>query len=353
MPHVSWHRRSPEIGAAIALALIAGSIVSLLFWPGSHQAAIPAARIPPTLKKACGVKSPPKHVEHVIWIWFENTAYDEVVGPRGSKAQADHPFMNSLAKACASATSMSSLQHASLGNYIAAATGSAAGIHGGCDPSVCPITRTSVFEQLTQRDRSWRSFQESMPSACLGRDSGRYAVRHDPIPYLTGISRLCATADLPLGTLRSGAFVQDLDHAMLPALTNVTPDLCEDGHDCPSSQGDVWLSKWLPRITSSAAYAKGDVAIFVMWDEGNRKRAPGVRPNAPCPSTYLRPDCHVPMFVIAPSIPSGTRIKERIDHVTVLQATETLLGLPLLGTDSNPNAILAATHVSQPLATPS
>jgi hypothetical protein len=46
------------------------------------------------------------------------------------------------------------------------------------------------------------------------------------------------------------------------------PNLCDDGHDCPLSQADWWLSQQVPMILASAAYANNG-AIFICWDEGN------------------------------------------------------------------------------------
>src|SRR4051812_47831998 len=98
------------------------------------------------------------HWKHVVWIFFENRSADETRSwayPR-----------NVLIPMCASLSRMSAEQHASLGNYIAATTGSPAGIHGGCAPSVCPITRDSIFAQVARSGREWRSYAESMPTNC-------------------------------------------------------------------------------------------------------------------------------------------------------------------------------------------
>ncbi|MBC7460306.1 MAG: hypothetical protein H7287_02990 [Thermoleophilia bacterium] len=288
-------------------------------------------------------------MRHVIWIWFENATYDRIIGAPGSKADRTQPYFNAVARACASLTHMSAVQHASLGNYIAAATGSPAGIHGGCDPSACPIDRPSIFEQVSSRGGSWRSYQQSLPSPCLGRDDGRYAVRHDPVPYLTRIRGACAAGDVPLGSIDSGPLADDIATDSLPTFAMVTPDLCSDGHDCPEQRADAWLRRWLPQLVHSSAYARGEVAIFVTWDEGDRGRAPGVASNAPCPADALRADCHIATLAIAPTIPSGTRISTRLDHVDILQATERMLGLPTLGPRrSTASSLLTTLRISQP-----
>lgn len=276
-----------------------------------------------------------KPVRHVIWIWLENKAYDEVVGGRGTAAARANPFLNSVvARRCATLTRFSAVQHASLGNYIAAATGSATGVDGGCGPAQCPIDRDSIFGQLARSGRSWRSFQESAPANCTSHDLGRYAVRHDPIPYLVREAADCRRWDQPLGTSDHGPFAMQLDTADLADLTFVTADACHGSHDCPARVADHWLSEWVTRIVRSAAYAQGDVLVLLVWDEGNRRRAPRVAVNAPCPLGSTRGDCHAPGFVIAPGVSAGERIDGVVDHYALLQLTQSLLGVgPRLGPD--------------------
>ncbi|MCW2972175.1 MAG: phosphoesterase [Thermoleophilia bacterium] len=284
----------------------------------------------------------PRPTRHVVWIWFENASYDRIIGAPGSHVARTQPYFNQVARDCASLESMSAIQHASLGNYIGAVTGSPAGIHGGCSPTQCPIDRMSVFDRVTEAGGSWRSYQESMPRPCVGKDAGRYAVRHDPVPYLTRLAADCSSSDLPLGSLETGAFAAALDGATLPSLAMITPDLCDDGHDCAAAHADAWFARWLPRITDSPAYRRGDVVVIVTWDEGDRRRAPGVSVNTPCPRTSLRADCHVATMVVAPSIKPGTTVTQHVDHVDLLHLTQVLLrlGAPL-GEDRSPAQPLA------------
>ena len=48
----------------------------------------------------------------------------------------------------------------------------------------------------------------------------------------------------------------------------LTPNLCDDGHDCGFTDVDFWLSQNLPMIMQSAAY-KANGIIFITWDEGS------------------------------------------------------------------------------------
>src|SRR5689334_11188675 len=68
--------------------------------------------------RMCGSATPPPSAyDHVVWIWFENHSYDEIVG------SPDAPYMNRLAARCGLATNYHALTHPSLPNYIAATSG--------------------------------------------------------------------------------------------------------------------------------------------------------------------------------------------------------------------------------------
>jgi acid phosphatase len=257
--------------------------------------------------------------KHVIWIFFENRSADETVDwtyPR-----------DTLIPMCATLTNMSAEQHASLGNYIAATTGSAAGIQGGCPPAECPISRDSIFEQVARSGREWRSYAQSLPRNCLRSNAGDYLVRHDPAPYMTRIRRDCARWDVPIGQLAG-----DLKRGSLPAFATIIPGACDSGHNCRNPVANAWLRKTMGQIIASPAWTRHDVVVFVTFDEGDRTEAPSVEVNDPCPTNRTRGDCHVATWVVAPGIPAATKVTTRFDHIGMLQLTQRMLGLsPLLG----------------------
>src|SRR6266511_4939361 len=54
----------------------------------------------------CGIKSgPPPHTyRHVVVIMDENKSFSDIIGPRGSTARRQAPYMNELAHRCGLAT---------------------------------------------------------------------------------------------------------------------------------------------------------------------------------------------------------------------------------------------------------
>ena len=107
----------------------------------------------------------------------------------------------------------------------------------------------------------------------------------------------------------------------LAAFSFITPNLCDDTHDCPVATGDAWLARWMPALLSSAPYRAGDTAIFITWDEGE-----GGSSDA-CATNTTDPGCHVATIVVSPSTPRGTRSALLFSHFSLLRTTEQLLGL--------------------------
>jgi phospholipase C len=176
---------------------------------------------------------------------------------------------------------------------------------------VHPISSDNLFRQVRATDRASRSYEEAMTTPCQLTSGGGYAVKHNPAAYYVGGDdrSACERDDIPLGDTTQGALADDLAHNTLPAFAFVTPDLCNDTHDCPVAQGDNWLGQWLPKILDSAPYRDGTTVVFIVWDE-------------PTP---------MPLIVISPSTPAGATTTAAVDHYSLLRTTEEMLGLPLIG----------------------
>jgi len=256
-------------------------------------------------KGPCGVvATSPRRVDHVIWIWMENKSYDKIIGSSSA------PYENELAAACGLATNYHAIAHPSLPNYIAATSGSPQGIADDGPPSSHPLDVESIYSQVKAEGKTWRDYQEGAPGNCPLASSGRYAVKHDPAPYYTNIRSDCAVWDVPMGTTAGGSFLTDLTNGTLPAFSFVTPDLCNDTHDCPVSTGDAWLRSWFDKILMSPTYRQGRTVVFVTWDEDDHSASN-----------------HVPLIVVNPSTPAGTLSGTFFDHYALLKTTEQLLGI--------------------------
>jgi hypothetical protein len=308
--------------AAILVLAVASEARDEMGSDGSApRAATPAATTVATarLAGACHGAKPPARYDHVVWIWFENHGLDAVIG--SPKA----PYINAVTRTCGLATRYSAISHPSLPNYIAATSGGTQGIHNDDPPQANATRAVSIFQIV----RSWRSYQESMARPCALKSSHRYAVRHDPAAYYLRIrSTLCAR-DVPLGTPTSGALASDLRRNRLPKFSFITPDVCNDMHDCSVGTGDAWLRRWLPVLLSSRAYRAGKTAIFITWDESE-----GGKGN------------RVATIAVAPSVRRGSRTNVALDHYSLLRTTESMLNVrPLLGSAAHARSMRGPLHL--------
>jgi phosphatidylinositol-3-phosphatase len=235
-------------------------------------------------------------IRHVIVIVMENHSYSQVIGPAR--------YLTALAKVCGLATNYHSVGSPSLPNYLAMTSGSTHGLSVDCDPAQCAQSGLSIFAQLSLRSKLWQAFDESMPSNCSLSGTNLYAPRHNPAVYYTSVRRWCRVHDVRLGTPASGPFRNAL-RGRLGSFVFVTPNICNDMHDCSVATGDAWLAKWIPAIRGSRVYRAGHTAIIVTFDEG----AQG----------------HVATVVVSPYTRAGMRSSQLFSHYSLLHASEYVL----------------------------
>jgi hypothetical protein len=271
--------------------------------------------------------SPPAHPSggdrpaHIAVILMENEEYGDIIGQRST------PYINSLARRNALATSMYAVSHPSLPNYLALTGGSTFGISRDC--TGCTVAATSLVDQLEHARISWKAYMENYPGRCFtGPEAGEYAKKHDPFIYYEHVFRnpaWCAHI-VPLSGLAA-----DERGATLPAFIWITPNLCNDMHDCSPATGDKFLSTLVPRLLRALG---PHGLLFVTWDEGTS--------GAGC--CKLASGGHIATIVAGGDAKPGARMKTPADHYSVLQAIEDLLRLPRLRA-----AACACTPSLQPL----
>ncbi|HEX2786131.1 MAG TPA: alkaline phosphatase family protein, partial [Ilumatobacteraceae bacterium] len=192
----------------------------------------------------------------------------------------------------------------SLPNYIAATSGDTQGVHDDAFPSEHPLNVDNIFRQVRALGQTAKSYEEAMPGNCTLRSTSRYAVKHNPAAYYVGGDdrSACERDDVAFDE-----FLPDLA-GELPAFSLITPDICNDMHDCPVATGDLWLQSVVPAITSSPTYRAGSTVVFIVFDESQG-------------------DGTMPFIAIAPSIIPRTRATAEIDHYSLLAFTEDALGI--------------------------
>jgi hypothetical protein len=247
--------------------------------PKSQAAAAPSAT------SAASMPGP------LVVIVLENHSYSQIMG------NACCPYLNARASRGRIYANYHAITHPSLPNYLALSGGSTCGKTG--SDAVAPYCRgRNLWDQLRAVGLHWRVYQESMPSRCSLTDTSLYAVRHDPEAIYAdqAHSATCAAHVVRLpSTITS-----------LPALTFVTPNICNDMHSCAASTGDRWLNTWLPRFL-----AVHGTRVVVTFDEGSS-------------------DNHVAAFEVGAGVPNTTD-RTWYNHYSLLAGVEDAFGLSRLG----------------------
>ena len=169
-----------------------------------------------------------------------------------------------------------------------------------CSPGTsCNTTANNIFRQIRVAGGTARSYVEGATTGCSA--SGN-AAKHVPALYYWGGTdrNFCTNEVRPLTEFNPNS---------LPTFALITPNLCNDGHDCSNAVVDTWLSVRLLGILNSAAYRAGEVLVNIQYDE----------------------DRPVPNLALYAGIAGGSN-SAAATHSRLLATWEDLLGLPRLTT---------------------
>jgi acid phosphatase len=186
-----------------------------------------------------------------------------------SQALAQMPHLAAWGRRFGQATNYHAITHPSLPNYLAIWGGSTFGVTSDCTVGSrgCAAAAPSVFGQTIAAHHTARAYQESMATTCQKQSAGSYAPRHSPWPYWAAERGLCRSFDVPSGTPSAGALHRDIVTGRLPTTGELTPNFCHDGHDCPLSTADAWLTTWVRQLVAGPDYRAGRLTIVITFDE--------------------------------------------------------------------------------------
>ncbi|MBX7246947.1 MAG: alkaline phosphatase family protein [Candidatus Sumerlaeaceae bacterium] len=196
-------------------------------------------------------------LNHIMIVWGEN---------KGLTATLAQPYLAALAASYSQFSNYHGLTHPSQPNYVGFACGTlAVTANVGC----VSLTNTNLVDLLEAKGVDWREYEESMTTACV--DTALYMAKHDFFAGFTSIS-----GDPPrMAKIRSfngatPATYSELMGTNPPPLVMVTPNMCNDGHDCGVAQFNSWLKPgggftFFQDMLSSKYYTDG--AIIVTFDE--------------------------------------------------------------------------------------
>jgi hypothetical protein len=308
---VRW-RWSIGIVVVAALGLAAGCT------PSGSASSPPASTTTTTIpggigSKPCGRStSPPERYDHVVVMLMENRTWTGGRSPAiglGFDAKT-MPYLHGLATQCSYYTDWSETDGTqnSLNQYIGLTSGVGnSSTVNDCTPSAtCRSTDDNIFRQVRTAGGTARNFVDGADAPC---SVGSNKAKHIPALYFQGgdDAAHCSEIVRPLS---------ELDHDHLPTFAFISPDQCNDGHDCGDDQVDAFARTTLGPILAGRTYQEGRTLVAVVYDE----------------------DRPVPNLLIAPTAHAGSISTVTGTHAGLLKTIQELLGLPVLSQGQLPVA---------------
>jgi acid phosphatase len=228
------------------------------------------------------------------------------------------PYLNGLANQYGLATNYYANGHPSVPDYFMMTAGQTLTLIDAVTPDTFPISDDNVVRELVAAGKTWRSYAEDLPSVgYTGGDSGKYAVRHNPLAYMTDVQN---NATQKQNLVPFTQFAVDLPTANLPEFSFIVPNLCDDAHDCPLKTADDWLKANIGPVIASPAFQK-DGLLIIVFDEANTE-------------DFTSGGGHVAAVIVSPFAKPGYKSIAFYQHQSVLRLVLEGLGVTKLPGES-------------------
>jgi phosphatidylinositol-3-phosphatase len=196
--------------------------------------------------------------KHVFVVVEENNNYSSVMG------NSSMPYLNGLAKTYGLGTQYYANTHPSIGNYFMLTTGQ---IITNNDGYTGTVTSDNVVRHLMTAGKTWKSYEESLPYAgYIQPDVGLYARRHCPLSFFSDVVN---SSSEKLNLVAFTQFATDLANGHLPQYSFITPNLCNDAHNCSLATADGWLKKNIAPLIASNTFKNGGLLIILFDESAN------------------------------------------------------------------------------------
>jgi len=249
---------------------------------------------------------------HVFLVVEENANFSDVI------ANPALPYLNGLANQYGLAANYFANAHPSIPNYFELTTGQILTLIDASTPSDFPVSSENVVRDLLAAGKSWKSYAEDLPSVgYTGGDTGRYAVRHNPLAYFTDVQSDNKQAQ---NLVPFSQFATDRSAANLPDYSFIVPNLCNDAHDCSLGTADTWLKTNIDPLVQSAQFQK-DGLLIIVFDEANTL-------------DFTSGGGHVAAVIVSPLAKRGYKSIAFYQHQSVLRLVLEGLGVTKLPGDA-------------------
>jgi phospholipase C len=303
MPRSKFHELC-TLASALLILLSAATLLVLIGCGGGT-----AANIPPPAPQP-GQTNP--QFKHVVIVVEENADYANVV------ANPAMPYLNGLANTYGLASNYFANLHPSIPNYMELTTGKTETIIDSETPLSFPVSDDNVVREILAAGKTWKSYAEDLPSVgYTGGDTGNYAVRHNPLAYMTDVQNTPAQAQ---NLVPFTQFSADLGAGNLPSYSFIVPNLCNDAHDCSLATADAWLSANIDPLIKSSTFQK-DGLLIIVFDEASDL-------------DFTQGGGHVAAVVVSPFSKKGYKSIALYQHQSVLRLMLEGLGIKKLPGDA-------------------
>jgi hypothetical protein len=291
---------------------------------GSGDSGVPETGVPDAGTDAGSSASV---IQKVFYVMEENRDSSQVYGA------SDAPYINgTLMTTYEYATNYTNVVHPSEPNYVWLEAGFDMGLTTDNDPTASNSTSTTdhIVNYLGRVGKTWKSYQENLPGQCGITSSGQYAAKHNPFVFFQDVvgSYSAPSASCLAHVVDYSNLATDLASGTLADFIEVTPNLCDDGHDCANASVEAFLQSATMQAVITYVTAPAHHAILVLdWDESEK--------------TNLHP-----MLLIAPtSTLSGTHaIAAQVDHSSFVRSMQRIYGVDPAHTDPTTGLPFAWLH---------
>lgn len=253
--------------------------------------------------------------KHIVVIIFENKEFGTVIG------NGDMAYFNLLASTYTLLTQHYAPAHPSLPNYLALIGGDTFGIFDNCEFTDCYLDQPSLPDLIEASGRTWKTYQDDMPSPCFTGNTLRYVRKHNPFIFFDPIrtdTERCERSIVPLTQLDADLALNDL-----PNFIFITPDLCYSAHDCTLDLADGWLKEQMDKIYPALEASGEPYLIILTWDEGQGEHS--------CCGLPEKAGGRVATVFISPQVRENFQDDTPYSHYSILKTISEAWGLPYLG----------------------
>jgi hypothetical protein len=195
---------------------------------------------------------------HVFLVVEENHSYSEVIG------NSAMPYLNSLATQYGLATQYFADGHPSMPNYLMLTTGLTESFD---DNFSGTISDDNVVRELVKAGKTWKAYEESIPSAgYLGGDAPPYVRRHDPFSLLSDVQN---DPNQAANIVPFSQFASDLANNTFPQYSFIAPNVNDDAHNGTLAAADSWLQSNIAPLLSSSTFQKSGLLIITFDESEN------------------------------------------------------------------------------------